>query len=72
MATPEEVQQLRELVALQAAQLEAVAQELNAQRTATAQTEVRAGLSLVDTKLLTGNMVVQNESILCGDGTKTG
>ena len=53
MATPEEVQQLRELVALQAAQLEAVAQELNAQRTATAQTEVRAGLSLVDTKLLT-------------------
>ena len=44
---------MRELVALQAAQLEAVAQELNAQRTATAQTEVRVGLSLVDTKLLT-------------------
>ena len=50
MVTPEDIQQLRELVALQAAQLEAVAQELNAQRTATAQTEVRAGLSLVDTK----------------------
>ena len=44
---------MRELEALQAAQLEAVAQELNAQRTATAQTEVRVGLSLVDTKLLT-------------------
>ena len=53
MATAEEIQQLRELVALQAAQLEAVAQELTAQRTATAQTEVRVGLSLVDTKLLT-------------------
>ena len=47
MATLEEIQQLRELAALQAAQLEAVAQELNAQRTATAQTEVRAGLIFV-------------------------
>ena len=53
MATAEGIQQLRELVALQAAQLEVVAQELTAQRTATAQTEVRAVLSLVDTKLLT-------------------
>ena len=49
MATAEEIQQLRELVTLQAAQLDAVAQELTAQRTVTAQTEVRAGLSLVDT-----------------------
>ena len=61
MATPEEIQQLRELVALQVAQLEAVAQELNAQRTATAQTEVRAGLSLVDTKLLTKPNVYSGE-----------
>ena len=61
MATPEEIQQLRELAALQAAQLEAVAQELNAQRTATAQTEVRAGLSLVDTKLLTKPNVYSGE-----------
>ena len=44
---------MRELVTSQAAQLDAVAQELTAQRTVTAQTEVRAGLSLVDTKLLT-------------------
>ena len=61
MATPEEIQQLRELAALQAAQLEAVAQELNAQRTATAQTEVRAGSSLVDTKLLTKPNVYSGE-----------
>ena len=44
---------MRELVTLQAAQHEAVAQEPTAQRTATAQTEVRAGLTLVDTKLMT-------------------
>ena len=61
MATAEEIQQLRELVALQAAQLDAVAQELTAQRTATAQTEVRAGLSLVDTKLLTKPNVYSGE-----------
>ena len=61
MATPEEIQQLRELAALQAAQLEAVAQESNAQRTATAQTEVRAGSSLVDTKLLTKPNVYSGE-----------
>ena len=53
MATAEEIQQLRDLIALQAAQHDALAQELTAQGTATAQTEVRAGLSLVDTKLLT-------------------
>ena len=46
MATAEELQQLRELVTLQAAQHDAVAQELTAQRTATAQTEVRAGFEL--------------------------
>ena len=40
-------------ITLQAAQLDAMAQELTAQRTATAQTGVRAGLSLADTKLLT-------------------
>ena len=61
MATAEEIQQLRELVTLQAAQLDAVAQELTAQRTATAQTEVRAGLSLVDTKLLTKPNVYSGE-----------
>ena len=61
MATAEEIQQLRELVTLQAAQLDAVAQELTAQRTATTQTEVRAGLSLVDTKLLTKPNVFSGE-----------
>ena len=61
MATAEEIQQLRELVALQAAQLDAVAQELTTQRTATAQTEVRAGLSLVDTKLLAKPNVYSGE-----------
>ena len=61
MATAEEIQQLNDLVALQAAQLDAVAQELTAQRTATAQTEVRAGLSLVDTKLLTKPNVYSGE-----------
>ena len=53
MATAEEVQQLRDTITLQTFQLDAVTQELTAQRAATAQTEVRAGLSLVDTKLLT-------------------
>ena len=53
MATAEEVQQLRDMIAMQTFQLDAVTQELTAQRAATAQTEVRAGLSLVDTKLLT-------------------
>ena len=67
MATAEEIQQLRELVALQAAQLEAVAQELTAQRTATAQTEVRAGLILVETKLLSKSNVYSGEH----DGKKS-
>ena len=61
MATAEELQQLRELVTLQAAQHDAVAQELTAQRTATAQTEVRAGLSLVVTRLLTKTNVYSGE-----------
>ena len=61
MATAEEIQQLSELAALQAAQLDAVAHELTAQRTATAQTEVRAGLSLVDRKLLTKPNVYSGE-----------
>ena len=61
MATAEEIQQLKDLITLQAAQLDAVAQELSAQRTATAQTEVRAGLSLVDTKLLTKPNVYSGE-----------
>ena len=61
MATAEEIEQLRELVTLQAAQLDAVAQELTAHRPATAQTEVRAGLSLVDTKLLTKTNVYSGE-----------
>ena len=52
---------VKDRVALQAAQLDAVAQELTAQRTATAQTEVRAGLSLVDTKLLTKPNVYSGE-----------
>ena len=53
MATADEVQQLREMTALQTAQLKAVTQELTTQRAATAQAEVRSGMSLVDTKLLT-------------------
>ena len=61
MATAEEIQQLKDLITLQAAQLDAVAQELTAQRTATAQTKVRAGLSLVDTKLLTKPNVYSGE-----------
>ena len=52
---------MKDLVALQAAQLDAVAQELTAQRTATAQTEVRAGLSLVCTKILTKPNVYSGE-----------
>ena len=57
MATAEEVQQLRDMIAMQTFQLDAVTQELTAQRAATAQTEVRAGLSLVDTKLLTKHVL---------------
>ena len=68
MATADEIQQLRELVALQAAQLNAVAQELTAQQTATAQTEVQAGLSLVDTKLLTEPNVHYGEHVVRNDG----
>ena len=61
MTTGEEIQQLKDLVVLEAAQLDAVAQELTAQGTATAKTEVRAGLSLVDTKLLTKPNVYSGE-----------
>ena len=61
MATALEIQQLKDLITLQAAQLDAVAQELTAQRTATAQTEVRAGLSLFDTKLFTKPNVYSGE-----------
>ena len=61
MATAEEIQHLKDLITLQAAQLDAVGQELTAQRTAKAQTEVRAGLSLVDTKLLTKPNVFSGE-----------
>ena len=61
MATADEDQQLREMTALQTAQLDAVTQELTAQRAATAQTEVRAGLSLLDTKLLTKPNVYSGE-----------
>ena len=53
MATADEVQQLMDMITLQTVQLDAVTQELTAQRAATAQTEVRAGLTLVVTKLLT-------------------
>ena len=60
-ATADEVQQLRDLVALQTAQIEAVAQELTSQRAATAQTEARSSLSLVDAKLLTKPNVSSGE-----------
>ena len=60
-ATADEVQQLRDLVALQTAQIKAVAQELTSQRAATAQTEARSSLSLVDTKLLTKPNVYSGE-----------
>ena len=53
MATADEVQQLRDMIALQTAQLDAVTQELTAQRGATGQTGVRAGMSFVDAKLFT-------------------
>ena len=61
MATAVEVQQLRDNDTLYKAQLDAVTQELTAQRSATAQTEVRAGLSLPDTKLLTKPNVYSGE-----------
>ena len=63
MATADEDQQLRDMTALQTAQLDAVTQELTAQRAATAQTEVRAGLSLLDTKLLTNPNVYSGEKL---------
>ena len=53
MAPAEETQQLREMTALHAAQLDALIQELTTQRAATAEAEVRSNMSLVDTKLLT-------------------
>ena len=53
MATAEEIQQLREMIALQTTQLEAATQELTTQRAATARGAVRCGMSLVDAKLLT-------------------
>ena len=61
MASSEEVQQLRELIILQASQLEAVAKELTSQRSAAAQVEARSSLSLVDTKLLTKPNVYSGE-----------
>ena len=61
MALADEVQQLREMIALQTAQLEVVAQELTTQRAATAQAEVRSDMSLVDTKLLTKPNVYSGE-----------
>ena len=59
--TADEVQQLRDLVALQTAQIDAIAQQLTSQRAATAQTEARSSLSLVDTKLLTKPNVYSGE-----------
>ena len=44
MATAEEIQQLRELVAHEAAQLDAVATELRTELAATPQAKVRSGL----------------------------
>ena len=61
MATDDEVQQLRDMITLQTAQLDAVTEELTAPRAATAQTEVRASMSLVDTKLLTKPNVYSGE-----------
>ena len=56
-----EVEQLRELLAHHAAQLVAVAGELQTQRPATAQAGVRSGMSLVDTALLTKTNVDAGE-----------
>ena len=53
MASAEGTQQLKEMTALHAAQLEALIQELTTQQAATAEAEVQSGMSLVDTKLLT-------------------
>ena len=61
MATAEEIQQMRDLVAFQAAQLDAVAEEFTTQWAATAQAEVRSGMSLVDTKLLTKRNMCSDE-----------
>ena len=61
METADEVQQLRDMTTFEKAQLDAVTQELTAQRAATAQTEVRAGSSLVDTTLLTKPNVYSGE-----------
>ena len=87
MATADGVQRLREMIALHTAQLDAVTRELTARRAATAQTEVRAGLSLVDTKLLMKPHVYSGEhegkerwttwsfkmrAYCGGEGTKTG
>ena len=46
MATADEVQQLRGMINVQTAQLDAVTQELTAQRGATGQTGVRTGHEL--------------------------
>ena len=65
MASAEEVHQLRELIALQGAQLDAVAHELTTHRAtatqAAAQAEARSSLCLVDTRLLTKPNVYSGE-----------
>ena len=61
MATSEEVEQFWHLSAFQATQLKPVAQELTTHRTAAAQAEVRSGMSLVATKLLTKPNVYSGE-----------
>ena len=48
MATADEIQQLREMISLQSAQLDAVTRELTAQRAATAQADMRSGMSLAE------------------------
>ena len=61
MATAFEVQQRREMMALQTADLDAVTEELTTLRAASTQAEVQSCISLVDTKLLTKPNVYSGE-----------
>ena len=61
MATSDEVQQLQELMTLQASQLEAVAKELTSQVSAATQAKARSRLSLINTNLLTKTNVYSGE-----------
>ena len=82
MATSEEIQQLREMIALQTAQIDAMTRELTAQRAETAQADMRSGVSSCrnQTHVLWRarwqrtlvDVVVQDVSLLCGNGTEAG